>query len=258
MTAGAVTPDAAWGIRPVLFSIGQYGVSSYMVFMLLALATGFAVYAVEAARNKSVSEHTLIILLSALAGGALGAKLPILVLHARELAERFPDLSLLMSGRSVVGGLLGGALAVYAVKRRLGIRERKGNLFAPAIAAGVAVGRIGCFLRGCCAGTPTGLPWGIDFGDGVARHPTQLYEALFMLALFALLFESRKRVSHPAVLLWVLMVSYFSFRFAVEFIRTEQVVALGLTLFQWISLLAVVIYARKLVGIRTRAREGPI
>jgi phosphatidylglycerol---prolipoprotein diacylglyceryl transferase len=243
-------PGANWGVRPILFHLGTAPIPSYAVFMALGLVAGLAIFAREAARRRSVSENTLWILLAALLGGAVGAKLPIVVVHFRELAARFPDLSPLLSGRSIVGGVVGGAVSVYLLKRKLGIRERKGNLFAPAIAAGVAVGRVGCFLRGCCYGTPTRLPWGVDFGDGIPRHPTQLYETVFMLGMFALLTALKPRASHPAVLLWLLMTGYFLFRFFVEFIRVEPVWLGGLSFFQWISLLLVIGYGIRLVQLR--------
>lgn len=244
--------DVGWGIRPVLFSVGGVGVPSYGFFILLALIVGICVYWREARRNRSMSENTLYIALAAVVGGILGAKIPIAILHTRELFTGDGAWALLWSGRSIVGGLAGGAIAVFLVKRRLKMTERKGNLFAPAIALGVAVGRIGCFLRGCCHGTPTRLPWGVDFGDGVARHPTQLYESLFMLVLFAILAVAKRKTTHPAVLFWALMFSYFTFRFFVEFIRTEEVWWLGLTLFQWISLAMAMVYAGYLIDVVRR------
>lgn len=244
-----VSPAAEWGIRPVLFEAGRWAVPAYPVFMLLAVAVGGAVYLVEARRNRTLGENTLVILLGALVGGALGSKLVMVILHFREIAAQFPDLRILLSGRSIVGALVGGALGVYLVKRGLHITERKGNLFAPAIAAGVAVGRIGCFLRGCCYGRPTPLPWGCDFGDGVPRHPTQLYESVFMVGLFAALVLLRKRVRHPAALFWMLMAVYFLFRFAAGFLRAEPPVFLGLTFFQCIAMAVGLVYVVRLARI---------
>src|SRR5262244_3480709 len=94
--------------------------------------------------------------------------------------------------RSVEGAVAGGIIAVELYKRHAGIVSRTGARFALPLAVGVAVGRIGCFLAGIddfTYGTPTGLPWGVDFGDGIARHPVQLYESFAMLAMFVLLLE---------------------------------------------------------------------
>jgi phosphatidylglycerol---prolipoprotein diacylglyceryl transferase len=89
-----------------------------------------------------------------------------------------------------VGGLIGGWIAVDLMKKYVGISESTGDLFAVPLAVGIAIGRIGCFLTGLSDktyGTPTSLPWGVDFGDGARRHPTQLYEAVFLLGFAVLL-----------------------------------------------------------------------
>ncbi len=159
MTNACVSPEN-WGIRPTLFTVGGFGVPSYSVFMLLAVCTGILVYFLDVRRRNTLSDNSFYILMSAVAGGAIGSKVPMILLYWREIAAHWPDLGILLSGRSIVGALVGGALGVYIVKRSLGIRGRRGDPFAPAMAAGIAVGRLGCFLRGCCYGTPTSLPGG--------------------------------------------------------------------------------------------------
>ncbi len=242
----------SWGVRPILFHLGSLPVPSYTVFATLGLAAGLWVYWREARRQRATGQNTFFILMAGLTGGVLGAKIPILVQEWDTLVARFPDPGPLISGRSIVGGLVGGALAVILVKRWLGICDRRGNLFAPAIALGVAVGRIGCFLEGCCYGVPTRLPWGVDFGDGIPRHPTQLYECLFLLGLFLVLHRAQGRVTTPGLLFRALMIAYMSFRFLVEFIRVEPAGWLGLTIFQWVALLAVLYYSGSVL-----ARQRP-
>ena len=92
----------------------------------------------------------------------------------------------------------------------------------------------------CCAGTPTDLPWGVDFGDGVRRHPTQLYESLFHALMAGVLVEVVRRGWLRNQRLKLYLIAYFVYRFASEFIRPEPVVGLGLTFYQWASLAAVV------------------
>ena len=90
--------------------------------------------------------------------------------------------------RSIEGAIFGGIVAVELYKRVAGITVRTGARFALPLAVGVAVGRIGCFFSGLddfTHGTPTALPWGHDFGDGIARHPVQLYESAAMAAFAA-------------------------------------------------------------------------
>jgi len=240
-----LVPYPEWGIKPILFNIGSFPVPSYSFFMLLAILVGCFVYWFEARKQKKANENSFYLIIAALVGGAIGAKLPILFLYWEEIVLSFPDLSILVSGRTIVGGLIGGTLAVIYIKNKLGIKERRGNLFAPAIALGVAIGRIGCFLRGCCFGKPTSLPWGVDFGDGILRHPTQLYESIFMLGMFFYLRYLGKKNPVPGKLFDIFMISYFAFRFFIEFIRVEKVIFLGLTFFQFVSIAAVIWFARR-------------
>ena len=233
-----------WGIRPVLFSVGGWPVPSYSFFMLLAVTVGLLLFWREARLKKEEGELTFYILLAALFGGALGAKLPMIALYWRDMIAEVPRLTLLVSSRSIVGGRVVGAAGVFLAKRWMGITGRRGNLFVPGIAAGVVIGRLGCFLRGCCYGKPTHLPWGVDFGDGILRHPTQIYEAMFMTVVLAAGLVAVRRWPEPAGLAFkMLMLTYFAFRFLIEFIRDEKVVGMGLTLFQVISIAMVAFYA---------------
>ena len=96
--------------------------------------------------------------------------------------------------RSIEGAVAGGIIAVELYKRGTGIRMRTGARFALPLAVGVAIGRLGCYFAGLddfTYGTPTTLPWGHDFGDGVARHPVQLYESAAMAAFRAVLRRGR-------------------------------------------------------------------
>ena len=95
-------------------------------------------------------------------------------------------------GFSMVGGIAGAILAVEAFKRLTGVRGSTGIAFAAPFAATVAVGRWGCFFAGLADftyGTPTTVPWGVDFGDGIARHPVQLYESIAMTLMLLVLIQ---------------------------------------------------------------------
>jgi phosphatidylglycerol---prolipoprotein diacylglyceryl transferase len=223
-----------WGIKPTLFQLGSFEVNSYSFFVLLGLMVGLIVYYILAKKEKKQSENSFYILVAGLFGGIIGAKLPIWIINFPIIIQSFPDITPILSGRTITGGLIGGTLAVSYIKKKLNIKEKKGNLFAPAIALGVAIGRIGCFLRGCCYGIQTNLPWGVDFGEGILRHPTQIYESIFMFGLFLFLLYKRK-TAKPGHLFFLLMNAYFIFRFFEEFIR-DNPHYFGLTLFQYISI----------------------
>ncbi len=220
------------GVCPVLFRLGAVEIPAYGFFITLGILTAMALYAVEARRQRQAGDDAIILLLAALVGGTLGAKLPIWVMHFHEIIARFPDPEPILAGRTIVGGLIGGTLAVLLMRRWRHVPLPSGNLFAPGLAAGIAVGRLGCFCRGCCYGVVTSLPWGVNFGDGTHRHPTELYESLFMAGLFVYLWRARRRVTEPGRLFRLLMLAYFTFRFLIEFIRQEPRPYLGLTLAQ--------------------------
>lgn len=239
-----IVPDPNWGIRPVLFTVGGTEISSYATFMLLGLVAGIVVYYFTAKKDQVFSHNSSVILAVGIFSGILGAKIPEWFANYDVIFANLPDIEPLLTGRTIVGGLLGGSIGVVVAKRIMGIRERRGNQFAPGIALGMAIGRIGCFLTGCCYGTPTNLPWGVDFGDGILRHPTQLYEALFCFCLFIYLCLKRKQITKPGMLFRRFMTLYLSYRFFSEFIRVEPVVLWGLTGYQLACLAGIVFVYR--------------
>ncbi|MGE5473361.1 MAG: prolipoprotein diacylglyceryl transferase [Ignavibacteriales bacterium] len=239
---------ANWGVRPVLFNLGGLPVPSYSFFVLLGLAAGIAFYFIDARKNKAANENTFFIFIAALTFGALGAKLPIWIANYQLIMANPTNLSLLLSGRTIIGGLIGGTIGVILTKKVLKIKDKRGNQFAPAGAIGIAIGRIGCFLRGCCYGIPKYASWGVDFGDGVLRHPTQLYEAVFDFCLFIYLLIIRKNVTEPGKLFRIFLNWYFAFRFFIEFIRVEKIAFLGLTGFQLVSIMVLLYINRKLIA----------
>ena len=133
----------------------------------------------------------------------------------------------LLGGKTIVGGLLGGWAGVALAKRACRVVRSTGDLVVYPLALGTAVGRVGCFLTGLADrtyGVATTLPWGVDFGDHVARHPTQLYESLFVLAwaLVLRLAAHRGRGFPPGALFRLYLAGYLAFRFLVEFIKPRE------------------------------------
>ena len=131
-------------------------------------------------------------------------------------------------------GMAGTAAAIRAF--RLPFWKTVDLIIPPGVFAH-AVGRIGCFLTGCCAGRQTIFVWGVDFGDGVRRHPTQLYESAGIFLLFFLLKRMERRNPPPGKILFTWFVYYGTLRFFLEFIREDtRPGPLGLSIAQWISL----------------------
>lgn len=233
-----------WGVRPELFKLGSIGVDSYSFFVLLALAVGFAFYFNNARKEKSLNDNSIYIAISALVGGIIGAKIPIWIVNFPLILSNL-SISTILSGRTIIGGLVGGMLSVIWIKRKLKIKTKRGNLFAPSVAIGISIGRIGCFLEGCCYGIPTNSSWGVNFGDGVLRHPTQIYEAMFTFILFIYFQFYYSRPAVPGEMFRKLMIYYFIFRFFEEFIRDNQFVYFYLSYFQWMSLLVILYFFRE-------------
>ena len=231
-----------WGVKPILFHVGNISITSYSFFVSLGLVVGVIIYFYNSKKQKSLNDNGIFIALGSLLGGIFGAKILEWILNYRLFFANINNVGILFSGRTIVGGLIGGVIGAVITKKILGVKEKRGNIFAPAVAMGVAIGRLGCFFTGCCYGKSTNLPWGVDFGDHIPRHPTQIYESLFMLLMFFYLEKIKNRKDiRPGQLFKILMISYFVFRFLIEFIRVEPVVFVGLTAFQIISI-GVIIY----------------
>lgn len=247
---------AEWGVKPVLFHVGDFGVPAYSFFVLLGLIIGALIYFYESRRKGRLNEKGFLIAVGALVGGVIGAKLFQWIIDIEYVFENITRIDVLLSGRTIVGGLIGGTIGAKVTKHLLKIKEKRGNLFAPAIAMGVAIGRLGCFFRGCCYGKATSLPWGVDFGDGILRHPTQIYESLFMLAMFVYIqIVKDKKSIKPGQLFKRLMIAYFTFRFLIEFIRVERIILFGLTSFQIISI-GVIIFLTKDIWMNINLRKS--
>jgi prolipoprotein diacylglyceryltransferase len=177
-----------------------------------------------------------------LAGAAFGAAVGSRLLFVLCDPSRFADPASWFAGKTVVGGLLGGLLAVELAKRYSGITRSTGDLFVDPLIMAMCIGRVGCFLAGPIdktAGSPTSLPWGIAAGDGVVRHPVALYEIAFLL----LLGLGLRRVSRDGDRFRIFLASYLAFRFAVDFLKPEPAAILfGLSAIQWACVAGVLYY----------------
>ena len=188
------------------------------------------------------------------AGAVLGAWL---AGSLNTLRDAHPSLS-----HSIVGALVGSIVAVEVYKGLRGIKGSTGAAFTGSFAAGAAVGRLGCFFAGLpdrTYGDPTALPWAVDLGDGVGRHPVQLYESGVMV-LFLLAYGAGLARRAPWAMqrgFYVLCIVYGAQRFAWEFLKPYPTVFGPFNLFHGLSLAlvlyGVVFYGRDLA----RARHGP-
>jgi prolipoprotein diacylglyceryltransferase len=228
------------------------------VFEALGYAAGYGVYkGLRARAGDALSEERRWMVIAAAALGALaGSRVLGLLEQAPRIGFHWRML-LVPGGKTIVGGLLGGWLAVELAKAMLRIRTRTGDLFAIPLCVGIAVGRVGCFVAGIADdtyGKPTTLPWGVDFGDGISRHPTQLYEIAFLLALAAGLWALSRRPHANGTLFRVFMGAYLAWRLAIDFVKPQPLVG-GMNLIQWACVAGLIAVA---AGALPRARRTTV
>ena len=139
-------------------------------------------------------------------------------------------------GKTIVWRAAGRvARAVECMKRVQGIRTRDGGSVCRATVCRIAVGRVGCLLAGLADdtyGKATQLPWGVDFGDEVLRHPTQAYEILFLASLAIALRWMSRRPHRNGAVFRMFLAAYLVWRLLIDFLKPQPLVS-GLNAIQW-------------------------
>src|SRR5882762_9812098 len=209
---------------PVELNLPGHRLPIHGVLELAAYVVGVRFYfwlrrrAARAGRGALPVDQNLWVIVGCVMGAMVGSKVLAWAESPMEYWQRRATPLVLLSGKTIVGGLLGGWIGVELVKRKLGVRRATGDLFVFPLVVGIAIGRVGCFLTGLADhthGVHSSLPWAVDFGDG-PRHPTQLYEIAFVMLLGAAIFaRSRGEYWNGELFVWF-MGGYFGFRFLVE------------------------------------------
>jgi phosphatidylglycerol:prolipoprotein diacylglycerol transferase len=225
---------------PILFSIGGFEITSFGVLVAIAALVGVSMFRRELVRS-GISENAVDGAILGVLAGLAGAKLLWVAEHRGE--EPFTSLLFSRGGLSWFGGLVGGvgaALVYFVVKGYPLVRTVAAA--TPALAAGHAIGRIGCFLVGDDYGRPTTLPWGVAFPQGLPPttdrvHPTQLYEAAILAVLCVLLLRWRRAGVADYIVLGRYLLIAGAVRFLIEFIRVNVRVIAGLTVAHFAAIL---------------------
>lgn len=232
---------------------------AHALLEILAYAVGFALLRRTLRGGDELgSGPRWTLIAAAVIGAALGSKVLHHLAHPSELAARIADPVQLMGGKTIVGGLLGGWLAVEVVKARMGIRRRTGDPYVLPLLVAMAIGRLGCFAAGLADdtyGSPTSLLIGIDFGDGIPRHPVQLYEVLFLVAL-AIGFTLWRRPLVEGARFRCFLAAYLAFRLAVDALKPYERIG-GLGTIQWACILGLSALAWDLLPALARRRSRP-
>ncbi|OPZ09772.1 MAG: Prolipoprotein diacylglyceryl transferase [candidate division BRC1 bacterium ADurb.BinA292] len=249
-------------VDPVAFRLGPLAVRWYGICVALGFVAGFVLIERRARRRGIAREAVSDLVLSAMVGGILGARALYVLQNWRDYAASPLDIIRIDQGGLVFfGGLLGGTAAVWLATRVKGLRPGDvADLCAPALGLGHAIGRVGCYLNGCCFGHawngPLALRYPPDSGvieaqvrngelplgaaAALPAFPLQLVESAANLIICAVLLALERRMKRPGQLLFLYAALYGIARFLVEFGRADYESRLGpFTPAQVVSLLLV-------------------
>lgn len=259
-------------MHPILFEIGGFPVYTYGVLLAAAYLLGLQ-FALVRARRRGLDPNRVMdlgiwIIVSALAG----AKLLLLAVEWDTYGRNPRELvTLIRSGGVFYGGLIAAVIVAlwYLRRHRMPVWQVT-DVFAPGIALGHVVGRVGCLFAGCCFGKPTTVPWAITFHNeyaaqnvgtplNVPLHPTQLYEAgAELLILGLLLATERKGRAFPGRTFWLYMLLYGVSRFIIEFFRGDSRGTVGMfSTSQFVSLLIIPLSIVMLLYLARRQQPEP-
>lgn len=237
---------------PKLFSVGNITIYTYGLFVAIGLIAGLHL-SLKIVRYRSLTKDFINhLFIGIVIFGFIGARMAyVLIAYGEFIDDPYRTFMFWEGGLVFWGGLIGGAVWVTWASLRKGFDVGTvGDILAPGIALGHALGRIGCFFAGCCYGKPTNLCTGVTFTNpeslayplNVRLHPTQLYSSLFLFILSGVLYMKIKSPdSKPASVFGLYILSYGIFRILIEFFRGDfrgDLIA-GFTPTQWIALIGI-------------------
>jgi len=255
------------GINPIAFTIGEISVRWYGVMIALAVVVLILWMVWQIRRGADISyDRLLTVALIAIPSGIIISRL----LHIIDLWGFYmanPGLLWGFGGLTIWGAILGATLGIWIYSR---FTDFKYGYFMDVIAPGVllaqAVGRVGCTINGCCYGmaAPAWLPWSVVYTHpdsyaplGIAVHPTQPYEIIFLLIVFGVLFWLRKRFQPEGSLFLIYLSMYSIWRLGLGFLRDGTDFLFGLQQAQVIGIIVLLIVIPMLV-LRTRWLKGTV
>lgn len=223
---------------PVYIEIGSSRILLHAILELLAFFIGFRYFLwLRKKRGDNIDRPNRIwIIVGAIFGALIGSRL----IGGLEDPSQIPKASNVLlyfyQNKTILGGLLGGLLGVEVIKKWIDERKASGDLFVYPLLLAMIIGRVGCFSMGVYEetyGTVTGLPWGMNLGDGLYRHPVAIYEILFLVILWLSLAHLKRRFSlEEGALFKLFMITYIIFRFLLDFIKPHYTFDIGLSTIQ--------------------------
>ncbi len=215
-----------YATHPVLLDLGFLKIYSWGFMVAIAFIIATILAAKEAKRKKINPEKIYSLVTYIIIGAIIGSRIGYLLFNPTNFSDIF---KIWEGGMAFHGGFIGGLLFgfFYVRKNKLNFWEIT-DICTPSIPLAQAIGRIGCFLRGCCYGVATTLPWGINYLKEI-RHPTQIYSSLALLIIFIFLSKQKHKKNFNGALFLTYIIIYSVFRFLIEFIRVEPRILFGLT-----------------------------
>ena len=221
----------------------------HAVLETLGLFAGFRYFLYIRKKRKDIipDSNRIWILIGAIFGAVLGSRLIGGLENPAEMVRSTNILIYFYENKTVVGGFLGGLIGVELVKKVIGERQKTGDLFTYPMILGLIIGRIGCFSMGVYEetyGISSSLPWAMNLGDGILRHPVALYEILFLTGTWiALVSIERNHLLADGAKFKIFMIAYLSFRFALDFIKPHYTFPIGLSTIEITCVAGLIYYA---------------
>ncbi|WP_339874696.1 prolipoprotein diacylglyceryl transferase [Olleya marilimosa] len=232
--------------NPELFGVN---INIHLILEYLAFFIAYRYYVFLRKRNTDVitSNNRLSIILGAALGALVGSRL-VGFLENPLIEFTLKNAITLLNTKTIMGGLFGGLLGVELAKKIINESQSSGDLFVFPIILGIFIGRVGCFLSGInefTYGKVTTSAFGMDLGDGLLRHPTSLYELFFLIFLFIALKTVNNRLQlKNGDLFKIFMLSYFGFRFCIEFLKPNVFYTFGLSSIQILCVICWLYYSK--------------
>ncbi|MGN7865624.1 prolipoprotein diacylglyceryl transferase [Chryseobacterium sp. 22458] len=242
---------------PVTFHIFGKTILAHPIFEAVGMFIGmrYYFYLKRKSKEKLSFNTSAAVLIGATAGALLGSKL---IGNLENPYMMFEDFSFqkFWSSNTIVGGLAFGLLGVEFAKKIVHHKESTGDLIVFPLMLAIIIGRIGCFLTGIYEetyGLPTDSVFGMHLGDQYLRHPVALYEIGFLIVLWGCLkyIQYRKKY-HSGFLFQVFMLSYFTFRFLLDFIKPRVEIAGNLGTIQIVCICIIIYYIYTIKNIQSQ------
>jgi len=235
---------------PLQIPIGNHTIYLHTITESLGMFVGFRyfLYLRKQQGDYIPSSNRIWIIIGAIFGAVVGSRLIGGLENVQELLRAVNKWLYFYSNKTIVGGLLGGLFGVELIKKIIDETTSSGDLFTYPLILAMMIGRIGCFSMGVYEetyGLPANIPWSMNLGDGLLRHPVTIYEVVFLLFLWLFLVKiGRTYPLQNGALFKLFMMAYLLFRLLLDFIKPRYTLLFGLSTIQLTCIAGLLYYGR--------------